>query len=105
MVNIDPQHILFQLQFVLPRMSLWVLVHLWTENNIFNKSDINELYLSDDYLLKIEYPYNRDMGKKFVQYITEVQKKYLENNDVYLSIIPDKNYFGSSDSLKGYKNR
>lgn len=75
-------------------------IKVWIETVIFNKSDINKIYFTDDHLLKIEYPYNKDMGKKFLEYIDKIKDRYLENNDVYVGIIPDKNYFGSDQSLK-----
>jgi hypothetical protein len=73
---------------------------VWTENLVFSKTDINGIFLEEDYLLKMEYPYNHDMGIRFVDYINKVKETYLENNNVYVAIIPDKSYFGSDESLK-----
>ncbi len=75
-------------------------IKVGTETNVFGKSDINDMYLVDDHLIKIEYPYKQEMGLRFVEYISKIQEKYLNDNDVFVSIIPDKNYFGSDSSLK-----
>lgn len=71
-----------------------------SEGFIFNKSDINDFYRFDDHIVKIEYPYNGQMGLLFVEYIARIQEEYLKNNTVYVGIIPDKNYFGPDDGLK-----
>ena len=84
----------------MPFRDMFKSIKVAIETNVFGKSDINDMYLVDDHLIKIEYPYNQQMGLRFVEYITQIQEKYLNDNDVYVSIIPDKNYFGSDNSLK-----
>lgn len=70
------------------------------ELDVYHKSDINDMYLYEDHLIKIEYPYNQVMGLKFVEYIEGIQDLYLKDNPVFVSIIPDKNYFGPDWGLK-----
>lgn len=67
----------------------------WVSENIFQKADNNEIYVADGYAVKMEYPLKEEAldyaGRKF-QYIYE---QYLKdsNSKIYLSMIPDKNYF------------
>ncbi|MBN2795587.1 MAG: hypothetical protein JXR88_09290 [Clostridia bacterium] len=70
------------------------------ELEVFHKSDINDLYLFNEHLIKIEYPYHQNMGLKFVNYIESIEDLYLKDNKVFVAIIPDKNYFGPNTSLK-----
>jgi len=70
------------------------------ELHVFKKSDINDMYVYEDHLIKIEYPYNPVMGQRFVDYVETIKDMYLKENKVYLSIIPDKNYFGPDHALK-----
>lgn len=68
--------------------------------NIFLNKDNNRLYIKDNHLFKLEYPYNKGELLKTINKINNVVDRYLSNNQVYYSIIPDKNYFASDDYLK-----
>ena len=68
--------------------------------NILNKQDNNNLYYEDGYIFKIEYPLKENTIKSFSNKINKIYEKYLTNSKVYLSIIPDKNYYSNSDKLK-----
>lgn len=70
------------------------------ELHVLKKSDINDMYNYDDHLIKIEYPYNPVMSQRFVDYVETIKDMYLKDNKVYLSIIPDKNFFGPNHALK-----
>lgn len=65
--------------------------------NIMLQSDINKIYEEEGHLSKIEYPMNEKQILHTAKKIEEISK--LAEN-VYYSVIPDKNYF-----LKGDKNR
>ena len=66
---------------------------LWAKNVFLNK-DNNGVYLHDNYLAAMDYPYNPASVDRAVSRFQFVIDKYLnENNNVYVSIIPDKNYF------------
>lgn len=64
------------------------------------KSDNNDVYVVDGVINSMEYPLNEDKllyaSKKF----KNVYEKYLKDSgcDVYLSIIPDKNYFYAAEN-------
>ena len=75
------------------------LKSLVSKNVLFNK-DNNGLYVIDNHIFKLEYPYNKDSLMKTINKINNVYTKYLINNNVYYAIIPDKNYFVNDDYLK-----
>lgn len=60
----------------------------------FQKLDNNDIYVVDGYASALEYPLNEDSLLNAAEKFSQIADKYLtENNQVYLSIIPDKNYF------------
>lgn len=63
------------------------------ETKILMKNDVNDYFISEGHIGKNEYPYKPEMVDYFVDYITKIQKMYLKDQSVYLSIIPDKNYY------------
>ena len=67
---------------------------------LFNKSDSNNLFVKDEYIYKIDYPLNNKSVDNFITKFNNIKNKYLSNNNVYLSIIPDKNYFLDDRYLK-----
>ncbi len=77
----------------------------WSESNVFAKTDINDIYMEDGHLFKMQYPYKPEMSEKFVEYIESVTDKYFENNNVYVGVVPDKNYYSFNGYLKlNYKH-
>lgn len=67
--------------------------------NIFNKKDTNNLYYKDNHIFKIEYPLKEDKVKNFSNKMNLIYDNYLKGMNVYLSIIPDKNYYSNDDYL------
>ncbi len=65
--------------------------------NFFSMSDIDNLYISDGYIIKQEYPLNSDMLKNYINKVNYICSNYLEGMDVYHVIIPDKNYYSHSN--------
>ncbi len=63
------------------------------EFNIFNKSDNNDIYVMDDHVLKMEYSLNPKSIQNMADYLNTVYDMYLQNCNVFYSIIPDKNYY------------
>lgn len=70
----------------------------YIEFNIFNKADNNDIYVIGDSVYKMEYPINLNHITNMSLYLNSVAEKYLENCNVYYSIIPDKNYFVAKDN-------
>lgn len=72
-----------------------------TELNILNKKDYNNLYEYNGYIIEQTYPLNEKSILNISGKINQIKTKYLtENNKVYYTIIPDKNYFVNNGNLK-----
>lgn len=65
--------------------------------NIFRQKDNNKLFEKDGAIYKMEYPLNTNNVQKSADKINEIYEKYLQNMNVYYSIIPEKNYYLESD--------
>ncbi len=66
---------------------------------LFMKQDNNDIYVKDGYAAAVEYPLKDDSIQNAANRFNSIIDKYTdENNKVYLSIIPDKNYFLSKTS-------
>lgn len=62
---------------------------------VLSKKDNNELYVAEGHISKLDYPANKEMtehAKKRFDYLYETYMKE-KNVKIYLSLIPDKNYF------------
>lgn len=75
-------------------------------NSIFDRFllqniDSNSAYLKDNFIIEKNYPLNDKSLNKFIKKLNYIKDTYLKNNNVYYTIIPDKNYFlDSSKYLK-----
>lgn len=67
--------------------------------NILNNMDNNKYVLKDDYIYKLEYPLNNQSVNNLINMINKI-KMDLNDNNVYLSVIPDKSYFLDDNYLK-----
>lgn len=67
--------------------------------NVFNKKDTNNLYYKDKHIFKIEYPLREEKVKNFSNKMNKIYENHLQGMNVYLSIIPDKNYYSKGDYL------
>ena len=69
--------------------------------NGFLMKDNNGVFIRDGYIFKNDYPYNESSVSRAVQIFRNIHDTFLnDNNNVYISVIPDKNYF-----LDSNKNR
>lgn len=66
-----------------------------TVNYLFFQKDNNGFYRANGQTAKVEYPMNTSRLNRNIAKLQEVWKTYMEETDchVYLSIIPDKNFF------------
>ncbi len=72
-----------------------------TELKVLNKKDYNNLYEYKGYLIEQIYPINEKSILNIANKINQIKEKYLtEDNNIYYSIIPDKNYFVDNGNLK-----
>ncbi len=63
-----------------------------TAKNIFRRQDNNGIYLWNGFLTAMEYPLNEDSLNRAIDRFRYVCEKYFtENNNVFFSVIPDKN--------------
>ena len=65
--------------------------------NVFAQKDNNKLFEKDGAIYKMEYPLSEKNVEKSAQKIKDVYDTYLQNMNVYYSIIPDKNYYLEND--------
>ena len=64
---------------------------------ILKRIENNKIYLYKDHIFKSDYPTNKKSIDNFINKINLVKNELTPNNNVYYSIIPDKNYYVSSD--------
>jgi len=70
-----------------------------TAAEIFRRVDNNGIYVSGDFISKLEYPMNEDSLNRALLRLQYICGKYLtEENGVFLSVIPDKNCFLAKES-------
>ena len=68
--------------------------------NVLKKLDNNNIYLQDNYIFKSEYPTNKKSITNFINKINQIKQEFTTENNTYIMIIPDKNYYlESSDFL------
>lgn len=75
-------------------------IKAYSSSLIFNKTDNNGVFSQNGHLSKVEYPLNMPMLDHAADRFEFIYENYLKdsNTNVYLSIVPDKNYF--LDTLK-----
>ena len=65
------------------------------------KGEYNNLYLYDDYIIEEIFPLNSNSINNLTNKINYIKDTYLnDNNNIYYTIIPDKNYFVNKGNLK-----
>ena len=67
--------------------------------NILHKLDNNNIYLKDNYIFKSDYPTDKDSISNFISKINLIKDNLNENNNTYIMIIPDKNYYLDSNDF------
>jgi len=60
---------------------------------VLNHLDNNGIYLSDNYIFKTEYPTNKDSIENFLNNTEKLMSLLSDDNNVYMLIVPDKNYY------------
>ncbi len=67
---------------------------------VLGKMDNNDIYTEGKHISKIEYPENSQMVYYAIDKFNSIYNKFLKESDckVYLSIVPDKNYFLAPES-------
>ena len=72
----------------------------WVSQNLLRKADNNDIYVADGYAVKMEYPLKEESIKNAGMRFRKLYEKYLKDSggNIYLSLIPDKNYFLAESS-------
>lgn len=67
----------------------------WISEKIMGTSDQNEIYVEDGYAVKMEYPLKEESLEYAADRFRNIYEKYIKDqgDQVYVSVIPDKNYF------------
>lgn len=60
---------------------------------VLGQRDNNDIYLSDGYAAKLEYPLNEQSLTHALQVFGNLREKYLQDSKIYTAVVPDKNYY------------
>lgn len=76
-----------------PMRDTWRTVKAYVKTGLFLQKDNNKIFTADEHISKLEYPMNQEMLDYAVKLFDKINSKYLEDNKVYLAVVPDKNRF------------
>lgn len=68
---------------------------------VLGQLDNNGIYLKDDYIFKSNYPTNKESIHNYMDKIHKLSTLLSKDNEVYMMIIPDKNYYLESNDFLG----
>ena len=60
---------------------------------VLQQWDNNGIYIADSQAVKLEYPLSEPSVQHALDVMNKIRDKYLQDSDVYLSVIPDKGYY------------
>ncbi|MBR5315167.1 MAG: hypothetical protein IKU44_00115 [Firmicutes bacterium] len=80
-----------------PARDTWRAIKAYTAKVLLQK-DHHGLYTAKGHICKIEYPMKEPMLNRAIAIFDKIHQKYLEDNAVYLAIIPDKNCYLAPES-------
>ena len=64
------------------------------------RGNYKNLYIYNGYIIEQLYPLNEKSVLNFTNKVKEIKDLYLKNNNIYISVVPDKNYFVNDNNLK-----
>lgn len=76
-----------------PLRNIFISLNSIFERYILKNIDSNSVYIKDGVVIEKNYPLDEKNLNKFIEKINYINDKYLPNNKVYYTIIPDKSYF------------
>jgi hypothetical protein len=76
-----------------PMRDVWRRIKAYTRTGIFMQKDNHDIYVAEGHISKMEYPMNPNMMDHALEVFQKVQTRYLKDNKIYFSIIPDKNRY------------
>ena len=71
----------------------WRSVKAYTRLGLFLQKDNNDYIVSDGHIAKLDYPQNDKMLDHSISVFTNIKDRYLHGNNIYLTVIPDKNNY------------
>jgi len=72
------------------------VINSFIRRNILLQRDVNGLYIEKGYIFSMDEKLNEKSVNNFVKKTNEIIETYLEGaNNIYLSVIPDKNHFST----------
>lgn len=79
------------------RDSLRSLKAFW-QFDIYRQADNNGIYLVGDHVCKLDSTLKQDEVDAFLKNTNQVYDRYLQGMNVYMALIPDKNYFAAEEN-------
>lgn len=76
-----------------PARDAWRSVKAYMRLNVFLQKENNEVFVKDGHISKIEYPLNTNMLDYSANLFAKIHQKYLQQNEIYFAVIPDKNKY------------
>lgn len=76
-----------------PLRDTWRSIKAYTRLNLFMQKENNNIFVKDGHISKIEYPMNEKMLDYAISLFSKIQDKHFKENDVYFTIVPDKNKY------------
>ncbi|MGN1337799.1 MAG: hypothetical protein ACI4WW_04920 [Candidatus Coprovivens sp.] len=67
--------------------------------NVLNMLVNNNIYIEDDYIFKSNYPTNISSINNFIKHVNITTSNMSDKNNVYVMLVPDKNYYLDSDNF------
>lgn len=77
----------------LPFRTIFLKLNQIWNRKILQNFEHNDVYESNGYFIEKQYPLDEKSKNNFIQIINEINQKYLQNNNSYVAIIPDKSFF------------
>lgn len=68
-------------------------VKAYSRLNLLLQKENNNIYIKNGHISKLEYPMNTQMLDYAISLFDKINEKYLQQNEVYFSVIPDKNEY------------
>lgn len=82
-----------------PVRDVWRSIKAYAQTKVFAQKDNNGIYTAGGHISKMEYPMDELMLDHAIQTFDKVKEMYLDESEVYLAVIPDKNRYLAEESV------
>lgn len=76
-----------------PARDMWRQIKAYVKTKFFFQQDNNGIYTVGQHISKMDYPMNTQMLEHAIHLFADIKENYLEQNNIYLAVIPDKNKY------------